>query len=70
MSIYQDMVNAGVPVDSHESDLYALKNDASMAIVENYEFKSNVDVFRSLVDGKLWYDIPFAYDPFWEKKAR
>ena len=20
-------------------------------------------------DGKLWYDIPFAYMPFWERKA-
>jgi hypothetical protein len=25
--------------------------------------------FKSEIDGTLWIDIPFMYDPYWEKKS-
>ena len=69
MSIYKDMRAAGVKTDNHESDMYAIVNDASRAIVGEYEYMGQVTQFRSEVDGEMWFDIPFAFDPFWEKKS-
>lgn len=60
MDIYEELKNAGVKLDGHESDLYAEVTPVSSEIISRYEFKSNVTKFRSQVDGKCWYDIPFA----------
>lgn len=69
-SVYQQLVDAGVPLDSHESDLYAKVTPESKAIVDQYEFRTNVTTFQSQTDGgALWYNIPFSYGPFWEKKV-
>ena len=72
MTIYQQMKAAGVPMDSHQSDLYAKVTDESRAIVDAYEFKANVKTFTSTYayGPGLWYDIPFAFDPFWQNKER
>lgn len=67
-SIYSLVIAAGVAVDNHESDLYVPANDTTKAILEGYEFRSKVTTFRSAVDHGLWYDIPFAYDPFWSAR--
>ncbi len=66
-TVYERLTAAGVPTDNHESDLYALATPVSRAIVA--ESGRSAATFRSAVDGKLWLDIPFAYDPFWESKA-
>lgn len=67
MSIYEQMKAAGVPIASHYSDLYAKVTEESRAIVASYRFKANVTTFTNQVEGGLWYDIPFAFDPFWAK---
>ena len=69
MTIYEQLKAAGVPISSHESDLYAKKTPESQAIIAAYEFKGIVKTFISQIDKTVWYDIPFAYDPFWEKAA-
>ena len=66
--IYTQLKGAGVPLDSHESDLYAKVTPEATAIIGGYQFKCNVETFVSQIDGKLWYDIPFAFTPFWESK--
>ena len=68
MSIYKQLKEAGVPLDSHESDLYALRTPESKEIVKEYQFRSIVQTFRNQIDNKIWYDIPFAYDLFWERR--
>ncbi len=70
MSIYEDMVKAGVPIASHESDLYVKNTPESNLILINYEYRKNVTPFVSKIDNTLWYDIPFAYTPFWDEKER
>jgi hypothetical protein len=65
MSIYQQLKDAGVKLDHYESDLYAEITSVSIGIIQQYEFKGNVDRFRSDTDGKCYYDIPFAYDPYY-----
>lgn len=58
----------GIDFDSHESDLYIPKNEITEKIIEHYNFKNNVTEFISQIDNCTWYDIPFAFNDFWEKK--
>jgi hypothetical protein len=70
-SIYEQAKALDVEMDSHESDLYMPVNDVTTALVKEYQFRSNVRVFRSnIAPHNLWYDVPFAYQPFWEGKRR
>jgi len=74
MTIYQQMKAAGVPMDNHESDLYVPKNEVTSEIIHKAmregELKSFVDIFMSERDNEWWYDIPFAYQPFWNEKSK
>ena len=56
-------------IDSHCSDLYVLKNSISDKFVSEYEFKSIVTTFRSELDKKLWYEIPFAYTEYYKNRG-
>lgn len=67
-SIHQQLLAAGVELDSHESDLYAKVTPESTHIVEESGHSSSV--FKSENDGQMWYDLPFAYEPFWRAKPR
>lgn len=67
-SIHQQLLGAGVELDSHESDLYAKVGPESTRIIEESGHSSSM--FQSEVDGQMWYDLPFAYDPFWRAKQR
>jgi hypothetical protein len=55
-------------IDHHESDLYLKKNEVSKNLVGNYEYKKLVKEFQSQIDKSIWFDIPFAYEPFFEHK--
>lgn len=67
MSIYQQVIERGVEHANHSSDLYIPVNDETRALIAEYEHKRNVSVFKNNIDGKPWFDIPFAYDPFWNR---
>jgi len=66
--IYQDMKDAGVEMDSHESDLYVPVNETTRAILAKYPTQSR-SIFHCNIDKQLWFDIPFAFLPFWEKRT-
>lgn len=66
--IYQAAIDQGLNVDHYESTLYLQVNEKSQDLVDRYEFKQNVKTFISCLDQELWFDIPFAYSPFWTKK--
>lgn len=68
MSIYQQIKNTGCAIDHHESDLYCENTIETTKIIEQYEFKGNVERFWNEIDEDYWYCIPFAYDPYWSKK--
>ena len=70
VSLYDRMKAAGVEIDHHESDLYVPVNQTTEAIIAQYRFKSNVTRFISQIDRKPWFDIPFAYQPYWDEKTR
>ena len=65
-NIYEEMKKIGVEIDHHGSDLYVPVTPETIALVKQYEFRENVKCFRSRIEG-MWYDIPFAYQPFWDK---
>lgn len=67
-SLYRDLQAAGIPTDHHESDLYVLDTPAARALIAKHGKRGSG--FTSQIDHKRWLDVPFAYEPFWEKKPR
>jgi len=63
----KDLVPPG-DLDHHESDLYV--RDTPVARVVIRQFGMNSSRFKSDLDGQWWIDVPFAYEPFWDKKRR
>ena len=65
-SLYAEAVAAGISVDHHESDLY-LPWTAEVREMLKTHGKSGVSAvpFRSEIDGTMWVDVPFSYDPWW-----
>ena len=70
VQLFEQVKAAGIPYDSHETDLYLPVNEETRALIQNYRFKENVTTFKSQIDGKQWFDVPFAYLPAWDRKAR
>jgi hypothetical protein len=70
-SLYSQIVAAGIPTDHHESDLYVLDTPAARRILAAHDQKWTR--FRDTSgekQGEDWLEVPFAYDPFWEEKAK
>lgn len=75
-SLYQRLVDAECQIDSHESDLYVKATPEARAIVQQYREENGLTngwglggPFTSQIDGQVWIDLPFFYEPFWTKKA-
>jgi len=74
-TLYQRIVEAGIPYDNHESDLYVPDTPQVRAIIEECRHHTQ-HVFASFVHqvaphkGELWLDIPFAYDPWWNERSK
>lgn len=68
-SFYDKLIEAGCePMQAHSnsSDLHVPVTPETTALVRDYQFKRNVTVFTSNLDGEQWYDVPFAWEPFWD----
>jgi len=68
-TIRDELKKLGVELSGHYSDLYVEVTPATQKIIDNYIYKSNVTKFRSQIDNKLMFDIPFANDDFFNKKG-
>lgn len=70
-SLYQRIKAAGIPTAHHESDLYFPASKEALAILKEFPLqRQNATRFVNQVEGGQWIDVPFAFDPFWESKAR
>jgi hypothetical protein len=69
-NLWERVKAAGIPFDSHATDLYIPVTEETRKLIADYEHKSIVTTFVSNIDKKLWFDIPFAYIPAWEAKSR
>lgn len=76
--LYQQLVEVMQPedIDHHNSDLYVRKTKESTRIINQFYIEHPelhkhmfVSTFKSNIPPRcLWYDIAFAYNPFWEGK--
>jgi len=70
MTLYETLRDAGIEMNNHYSDLYVEITEKSTAILNGFPIqKRNSTRFKSLLTGKLCYDVPFAYLPFWESQC-
>lgn len=68
--VYEECKKQNIEINSWCSDLYIPVNRRTKTIIELYEFKMNVTIFNSDIDGRLFYDIPFAYTPYNDKRLK
>jgi hypothetical protein len=70
MTLYDELIAANIEgISNHESDLYVPVTPEVTAILDRHPtHKKNATTFVSNIDGKLTYDIPFAYGPFWSER--
>lgn len=69
MSLYTDLIEAGIEVSNWQSDLYFPITAETREILSRHPLqKSNAKTFKNRVSGAHCYDVPFAYDPFWERR--
>lgn len=68
--LYAEILKVTTPAerDHHCSDLYVKHSPEVMQLIFRYKWSSSVTTFRDRTDPAraLWYDIPFAYLPYWE----
>lgn len=67
MSLYTEIVAAGIPVDNHYSDLYVKATPESFALLKKH--KQRFSGFKHTTLREMWYDVPFMYEPYWEARA-
>jgi hypothetical protein len=65
-TLYYDLLGAGIPMDHHESDLYVLDSPMAVSIIRQHGGGAKPFIGT---DGKRWWDVPFAYLPFWKSRA-
>lgn len=71
-NIYEEMkkVVSAEDIDNHGSDLYVPVTADTKKVLADYEFKGNVTTFVDQITGRPYYDIPFAYTPYWEETLK
>jgi phage gp36-like protein len=72
-TIYTRLVSAEIEIDNYHSDLYVLDCPESRRIIKQYQqdkpnHRLSMRQFQSNIDNRLWIDIAFCFDPFWEKR--
>ena len=70
MTLYEVMEYYNIQMDHHESDLYVIKDDHSSELLKLFPVQEKTATVFTGDDGKQWYDIAFAYDPWWEEKVK
>ena len=68
-NIYDDLVAAGVEIDNHESDLYCRDCPEAEAVLRRWPNQSR-SRFHSRKGGGWWFDLPFAYLPWWQDRVK
>lgn len=72
MSLYTELIEAGIDTSNHESDLYFPASPEALSILDRHPTqKANATRFHNQAPpnvGQLWVDVPFAFDPWWEMR--
>ena len=73
-TLYDAFKEAGCEIDNHYSDLYVCADDKARQVLRDYRAATPkaqhpiVSSFISNIDGKMWFDFPFCFTPYWEAK--
>ena len=67
-SLYSVLLDAGIEMSNHCSDLYFEKNEKSDEIVKDYP-EACITVFMNQITWTQWYCANFQYTPFWSKSV-
>ena len=65
LSLHAECVTLGIPTQHHASDLYIPVTNQTYELLKKHGKKATV--FTNQVEGGQWYDVPFAYEPFFDK---
>lgn len=63
-TIYETLIAAGIECSNWQSDLYFPVTPETRKILKQYPQQSR-STFKSNASGRLMYECPFAFDPFW-----
>ena len=66
-TLYDECVEANLELDHHESDLYIKDCTAARELLAKHNH--TFETFTSQIDGAVWLDVPFAYQPYWDEKT-
>lgn len=71
LTLYQKCLAHKIETDHYESTLYIEAGEIANRLVLEYanKFPSCINSFRCRVTGNRWWEIGFAYDPFWQAQA-
>jgi len=66
-SLFAECVERGIVMDHHESDLYIPVTIETTALCA--QFGHVPTKFVNRVVGGLWFDVPFAFTPWWDARV-
>lgn len=70
-TLYQEILESGVEIGNNYSDLYFPVTEQTTLILNKFPLEwGNHKTFINQNDKKRWYDVPFAYMPYWEEKQK
>lgn len=69
MTIYQDLIAAGIECSNWQSDLYFPANETTKQILDKYP-GAYYSVFKSNRAIGPMYEVPFGFDPYWQPKEK
>lgn len=64
LSLYKQVLHRGIEFDTHCNDLYLYVTDETIKLIDGYEYKNNVTTFKNEINGRLMFDVPFAYEDY------
>ena len=72
-TLYQDLMDAGIEVANHESDLYFPDTEPARTILAKYPREADIATrftnSRPPNVGERWVDVPFAFLPWWKART-
>jgi hypothetical protein len=66
-TLYAECVKRNIPCHNHESDLYIPVTQETLDLVNHFGHRP--ETFTNQVEGGVWFDVPFAYSPWWEARG-
>jgi hypothetical protein len=67
VDLFNEIESRGIPYAKHYSDLYIPNTDETRALLKDRGMQYSY--FRNQVNGEIWLDVPFAYDPYWDERS-